>query len=325
MTSAEFAIWIVRSLALALAAVLVQRAWPGTRGRRAALPNFAFAALLALTAQAWMHGPEIPLALPASLAAWPVDQVLTRLPSRWPLLAWVIGLAALLIREAVGAVRLRTFVRASRPLAHAAWSHALDECRAQLQLAAPVELRISEHLGPAATGLRRRLVLLPSDCAAWSTERRRFILLHELAHFRHGDLAARLFARLVCAVQWFNPFVWLLARRMDFDREAACDAAVAAATHAPAAYAETLLDFATAPSPLLASAFGASRRSTLEARILRLLAPVAAPPAWLRFGVGLFAAVAFTGALALGACTWPRPSANEVELRLTADPFPGER
>jgi beta-lactamase regulating signal transducer with metallopeptidase domain len=289
-----------------------------------------FAALLALTAHDYFHGPQFTLAAPATLATWSVEQVFGGIPSRWLIGIWLAGAVVLLAAEGAGAWRLRALIRASVPLTDADWQRTLQECREQLDLAAPMELRVSDRLGPAATGLRRRIILLPPDCRGWTTEERRFVLLHELAHFRHGDLAARLFARVVCAIQWFNPFAWQLARRMDFDREAACDSAVVAETAAPGAYAETLLAFAESAvaAPVLPiSAFGAPRRSTLEARILRLLAPGGTSPAWRRWGGTLLAIASLSMAAILCACSWQHPASpeDEVRLRLTADPFPGER
>ncbi len=331
MTSAEFTAWIIRSLALALATLLAHRACPVGRSSRAVLPLLGFAGLLALTAHEYWHGPQLSLAptltLPPALTEWPTESAMV--PPYWLAGIWLIGAAFLLVRDLLGAWRLHTVIHASRPLIDAGWQQTLDECRTQLGLSAAVELRVSSILGPAAAGLWRRVILLPPGCPAWSGEQRRFVLLHELAHFRHGDLAARLVARTVCAIQWFNPFAWALARRMDFDREAACDAAVVDQTATPSAYAETLLAFASSPSPTsnFAFGFGARRRSTLEARILRLLTPGASSPSWRRHAGALLALAVFTATGVLCACSWDHTSVpvDEVNLRLTADPFPGER
>ena len=331
MTSAEFTAWIIRSLALALATLLAHRACPAGRSSRSTLPLLGFAGLLALTGHEYWHGPQLSLAprlaLPPALTEWPAESAM--MPSHWLAGIWLTGAAFLLGRDLLGAWRLHAVIRASRPLVDTGWQQTLDECRAPLGLTATIELRVSSVLGPAAAGLWRRVILLPPSCPAWSGEQRRFVLLHELAHFRHGDLLARLFARTVCAIQWFNPFAWALARRMDFDREAACDAAVVDQTATPGAYAETLLAFASSPSPTssFAFGFGARRRSTLEARILRLLTPDASSPAWFRHAGTLLALAVFAAAGVLCACSWDHPSvaADEVNLRLTADPFPGER
>ena len=47
------------------------------------------------------------------------------------------------------------------------------------------------------------------------------VLLHELAHVRHHDCLAQIVAQLACAPHWFNPLVWLCARRVRGERELA--------------------------------------------------------------------------------------------------------
>src|SRR3546814_20688000 len=50
--------------------------------------------------------------------------------------------------------------------------------------------------------------------------------LHELAHVARLDWAKLLGARVACAVFWFNPLVWMLARESHQLREEAADEAV---------------------------------------------------------------------------------------------------
>jgi beta-lactamase regulating signal transducer with metallopeptidase domain len=73
-------------------------------------------------------------------------------------------------------------------------------------------------------GLLRPLVVLPRGI-----DRRevRHALLHELAHVRRGDLAARAAVEILTALFWFHPFAWIGASRLARTRELLCDARVA--------------------------------------------------------------------------------------------------
>ena len=89
-------------------------------------------------------------------------------------------------------------------------------------------------------------------------------MLHELTHFRRGDLWLDVLVRAMCALHWFNPFVWQLARRLALERELACDAVVGARCNDKMEYAAMLLDFAAARIPKAAPEPGlamASRRA----------------------------------------------------------------
>lgn len=54
----------------------------------------------------------------------------------------------------------------------------------------------------------------------------RYILLHELQHYRYKDAFVNLFMNLFRVLYWFNPLVWIALKEMRNDREIACDASV---------------------------------------------------------------------------------------------------
>jgi beta-lactamase regulating signal transducer with metallopeptidase domain len=92
-------------------------------------------------------------------------------------------------------------------------------------------------VGPLTLGVFQPVVLIPADARDWNLERRRVVILHELAHIRRYDVLTQICAQVVCAMYWYHPLVWIAARRMRFERETACDdlvltAGVRASTYA---------------------------------------------------------------------------------------------
>lgn len=80
---------------------------------------------------------------------------------------------------------------------------------------------------PALVGFLRPHLQLPIDFEhAYTPSQRRFMLAHELEHWRNGDLGYNALAWLCLALQWFNPLAWLAYRRFRADQELACDARV---------------------------------------------------------------------------------------------------
>jgi hypothetical protein len=68
------------------------------------------------------------------------------------------------------------------------------------------------------------MLLLPADIEARHTDDEiRGMMLHELVHIRQGDGFWNWAGIAVCALHWFNPFVWLCLRRYHADREIVCD------------------------------------------------------------------------------------------------------
>ena len=83
-------------------------------------------------------------------------------------------------------------------------------------------LAVCPGLGaPMLAGLLRPVLLLPEGRA--SGRMLHYALLHELTHYRRRDIWLKALMLWVCAVHWFNPLVWLMARAVERDTELACD------------------------------------------------------------------------------------------------------
>jgi TonB family protein len=97
---------------------------------------------------------------------------------------------------------------------------------------------------PLVTGLFRPVILMPRRAKDWPESQRTAAVRHELAHRERGDLWANFAAALVCAIYWFHPLAWALARRMHAEQEAACDDFVLQSGFDRASYAEALVETA---------------------------------------------------------------------------------
>ena len=99
------------------------------------------------------------------------------------------------------------------------------------------------------------------------------IIAHELAHVARLDWAKLLGARVACALFWFNPFVWMLARESHQLREEAADDAVLMADIDGPDYATLLVGAARHDNKaaLLAAHGVAPAKSSLKRRITRVL------------------------------------------------------
>jgi beta-lactamase regulating signal transducer with metallopeptidase domain len=80
---------------------------------------------------------------------------------------------------------------------------------------------------PSLFGLVRPKLLISSEIInTLSEEEKRYIFLHELAHFKRKDNWANWIMLLVQILHWFNPIVWYAFYKMREDCEVACDAYV---------------------------------------------------------------------------------------------------
>ena len=177
---------------------------------------------------------------------------------------------------AYGALAVRRIVRNANPLDTQDWLTPLYEVADRLELDEPPRLLgSSEAKMPFACGFTKPTIVLPSDCDAWSADRRRAVLLHELAHVKRRDLVGHTLGRFACAIYWFHPLVWTAAKQLRNESERACDDLALSCGARASDYAEHLLDIVTSvrrdSTPAVALAM--ARRKEFEGRMLAILDP----------------------------------------------------
>lgn len=226
--------------------------------------------------------------------------------------AWAGGALLVGARLAVGWARVRRIVRGAEPMNDAGWTGERDELARHLGMRRHVELLESEAVPVAMTsGFLRPLLLLGRAARTWAIERRRIVLLHELAHVRRGDWLALLVAETAVAIYWFHPAAWLLARQVRRDGEHASDDLVLAAGTKPSVYAGHLLGIfrsLSTPAHPVAPVLDIARPSHFEARLKAILDPA---PARRDLGRGralLSAAAVLAGAVLIAAAQPWAPS-----------------
>ncbi|MEM7354175.1 MAG: M56 family metallopeptidase [Acidobacteriota bacterium] len=263
-------LWIESSVILCVTALLALAVGRGATQARARLWRCAFLGL-ALLPLASSLLPKLPLPLlPASMAGqpWTIDRLLVPpaqpgvvdsptdgFPATAPITRpatdeapfwrtlWLLGFLALSARTVFELALLAI-------LAH--WHGAPLRGRRELLLQVgqasglgDVDVRVTQQLDvPLTCGWWRPTLLLPPWAATVDDERLRMILLHELAHLKRRDHWLQPVERLVCALYWPNPLVWLGARAALLERERACDATVLRAGADRIAYARLLTDAA---------------------------------------------------------------------------------
>ena len=160
----------------------------------------------------------------------------------WGAILWLVGAALLIGRILIGygivwCLRQQAQVQHDGPL-----SDALRQARRTLDGYPKVEVATSPSISsPMAVGILRPIIVFPADLVEkLSADKLVLILMHELAHVRRWDNFTMLLHRLVSAVLFFHPAVWLCGRMLRREAEQACDDLVIYATGRSEAYARGL-------------------------------------------------------------------------------------
>ena len=160
----------------------------------------------------------------------------------WGAILWIVGAALLIGRILVGygivwCLRQQAQVQHDGPLCDA-----LRQARRTLDCHPKVEVATSPSISsPMALGILRPIIVFPADLVEkLSADKLALILMHELAHVRRWDNFTMLLHRLVSAVLFFHPAVWLCGRMLRREAEQACDDLVVCVTGRSETYAHSL-------------------------------------------------------------------------------------
>ncbi len=170
---------------------------------------------------------------------------------------------------------LRLFAMRGRAdiLVERSWLSALAEAQRRMGFKHGTALLVSDELrSPISWGLLRSTIVL-SPKAVQAVGEAEAIIAHELAHIARLDWAKLLASRVACAVFWFNPLVWMLARESHQLREEAADDAVLMADIDGPDYATLLVGAARHDNKaaLMAAHGVAPSHGSLKRRITRVL------------------------------------------------------
>ena len=180
-------------------------------------------------------------------------------------------------------------------------------------------LVLSGVASPATFGWVRPTILLPELCLQQDRSELEDILRHELHHVRRWDFVWNGFAVICRALLLFHPAAWYAVRKIQLDRELACDLAVVSdSPESRAKYAESLVHFARLNSSQDPRAWGidfAASSEHLKVRVQSILARPSRTSVWL-FGMRIV-----LGLTLLGGFVWTAPSLA-VLLSYAHQPLP---
>lgn len=141
---------------------------------------------------------------------------------------WFAGICMMIFLVARSLFHLRGIINSSLPLQNNEVRNLYYECLSETGINLEIPIYSTAFLkSPVIVGFLKPRIYLPihtiSDYNATSM---RFMLLHELQHFKHKDMIINYLINISGILYWFNPFVWYALKEMRCEREIACDSFV---------------------------------------------------------------------------------------------------
>lgn len=135
-------------------------------------------------------------------------------------------------------------------------------CLEELGMDGKIDLRIGKVNSPMVFGLFSACVIIPGEDIP--KEDLRHIFMHELIHYKRGDVAVNYAVCLFEILYWFDPLVWLAFRGFRADMEAACDEAVMEQTGDGYGYGMTIIRFAGKRGYISAAEMGGTKKEVIK-------------------------------------------------------------
>ena len=141
---------------------------------------------------------------------------------------WILGIAAVLFGMIWSWLRFRRIQRSALPLQNQEIQKLYQSCLKEMRISRDIPVYSTAFLeSPVITGLFHPCIYLPIHLISDHDHAEiRYILLHELQHYRHKDNISNYMMIAVRLLYWFNPLVHLALKALRADREIACDTSV---------------------------------------------------------------------------------------------------
>ena len=161
---------------------------------------------------------------------------------------WIVGILAMIILVIKSSLRLRNLEKSALPLQNKEVRKLYHHCLEEMGIHRDIPVYSTAFLkSPIIVGLLKPCIYLPIHLISdYNESDIRYMLLHELQHYKHHDSIASYLMNLAGVVYWFNPLVWYALKEMRNDREVACDTSVLKMLEEDAYedYGNTLINFA---------------------------------------------------------------------------------
>lgn len=164
------------------------------------------------------------------------------------LILWICGIVVALAAMIKSALCLRALKKSSLPLQNRKIEDLYQCCLKESGITKNIPIYSTVFLkSPIITGLFRPRIYLPIPLISDGNETDiRYMLLHELQHYKHKDGIVNYLMNIAKIIYWFHPLVRYALNEMKNDCEIACDTSVLnQLNHTDyIAYGDTLLHFA---------------------------------------------------------------------------------
>ena len=141
---------------------------------------------------------------------------------------WLIGIVGFSTYITIGYINLKKIVKKRLDYDYENLDNILSKCLNIMKIKKKVEIIVTDKINtPSLCGIINPKILIPENILIKSSEEEmKYIILHELCHFKRKDIPLSWVICFLKVIYWFNPIVILGLNTMNEDCETSCDSMV---------------------------------------------------------------------------------------------------
>lgn len=139
-------------------------------------------------------------------------------------LLWLIVSTMGLIIFIIGNINLVTKVRKTKKVKDYRIKAIQRNCKRKLKINKSIEIRSQNvNASPCIYGIIHPKILIPEGFTEKEDEIIENVFMHELSHYKRKDMITNFILIIITSLHWFNPFVYVLFKKIRQDMELATD------------------------------------------------------------------------------------------------------
>lgn len=138
-------------------------------------------------------------------------------------IGWITGILANLAFIFLGEKNIKNNINGKKYIDNNL-ENLLEECKTKLEIKNNVEIVLQEFKKtPSIIGVFKPRILITSEFLRQDDKTKKYIIMHELTHYKRKDLLFNYALLIITVIHWFNPFVWIFFKKIRQDVELATD------------------------------------------------------------------------------------------------------
>lgn len=136
---------------------------------------------------------------------------------------WIVGITLNFLFLILGNIKINKDLK-GKSYNNQLLNDLIEECKNIIGVRSKINIIVQDFKKtPSIIGIIKPKILITNEFLLQDDTTKKYIIMHELSHYKRKDLIFNYVLLLITMIHWFNPFVWVFFRKIRQDIELATD------------------------------------------------------------------------------------------------------